>query len=155
MLAGQLALIVAALFTGAAVYINAAEQPARLELDDRSLLGEWKPAYKRGFAMQAPLAVIGFVLGMVAWWDTDQWLWLIGAVILIANWPYTLIGIMPTNKKLTSTEPVSAGPESRALIEKWGGLHGVRTALGFAATLAFLVASVATFSDSCGMTIPF
>ena len=155
MLAGQLALIVAALFSGAAVYINVAEQPARLELDDRSLPAEWKPAYKHGFAMQAPLTVIGFLLGMVAWWDTDQWLWLIGAVILIANWPYTLIRIMPTNKKLTSTAPVSAGPESRALIEKWGWLHGVRTALGFAATIAFLVASVVTFSVSCGLTGPF
>ena len=88
MLAGQLALIVAALFSGAAVYINVAEQPARLVLDDRSLLAEWKSAYKHGFAMQAPLAVIGFLLGIVAWWDTDQWPWLIGAVILIANWPY-------------------------------------------------------------------
>ena len=155
MLAGQLALIVGALFAGAAVYINIAEQPARLGLGDRSLLVEWKPAYKRGFVMQAPLAAIGFLLGVVAWWETDQWLWLVGAVILIANWPYTLIGIMPTNKKLTSTKREDAGPESRALIEKWGRLHAVRTALGFAATLAFLIASLATFSVSCGVLVPF
>jgi hypothetical protein len=155
MFAGQLAVIVAALFAGAAVYINIAEQPARLALDDRSLLAEWKPAYKRGFAVQAPLAVIGFLLGVVAWWETDQWLWLVGAAILIANWPYTLIGIMPTNKKLESTQPEGAGPKSRALIEKWARLHGVRTVLGFGATLAFLVASLATFTVSCGVMVPF
>ena len=70
MLFGQLALIVAAVFTGAAIYVNVAEQPARLSLDDAALLAEWKPAYKRCFAMQAPLAVIGCLFGLIAWWQT-------------------------------------------------------------------------------------
>jgi hypothetical protein len=143
MLAGQLALIVAALFAGAAVYINVAEQPARSALDDRALLAQWKSAYKRGFAMQASLAIVGFLLGLLAWWQTRQWPWLLGAVILVANWPYTLLGIMPANRKLMATELASAGPESRSLIEKWAALHAGRTALGFAATLIFLWASMA------------
>jgi hypothetical protein len=40
------------------------------------------------------------------------------------------------------TEPASAGRDSRALIVKWAALHSGRTALGFAATLIFLWASM-------------
>jgi hypothetical protein len=92
--------------------------------------------------MQAPLAVFGFVLGILAWWQTGVWLWFIGALVLLANWPYTLLVIMPTNYRLMATDPAQANPETRRLIKKWSSLHAVRTALGLVATLIFIAASV-------------
>jgi len=136
MFPGMLALVTASAFAGAAFYINVAEQPARLGLDDKSLLAQWKPSYARGFAMQAS------VLGLIAAWQTKDWRWIVGAVLILANWPYTLIRIMPTNNKLKAIAPEAAGPPSRAMIEIWGRLHGVRTALGIAAVLAFLWALI-------------
>jgi len=138
MLAGHLALTVAALFTGAAFYVGFAEQPARLQLDDGALLTEWKPSYRRGFAMQATLAFVGFLLGTIQWWQSGDGLWLAGALLLLANWPFTLIVIMPTNNALLATPSEAASAGSRELVVKWGRLHAVRTALGAAATLVFL-----------------
>ncbi|WP_207540720.1 DUF1772 domain-containing protein [Sabulicella rubraurantiaca] len=142
MFLGQLALIVAAVFSGAALYINLVEQPARMQLDDGPLLTEWKLAYKRGTALQAPLAVIGFVLGLVTWWRTGHAGWAIGGLLMLANWPVTFLAIMPTNRKLMATEPRNAGPETRSMVGRWGALHAARTSLGFAAVLVFLWASI-------------
>jgi hypothetical protein len=142
MIFGLLALTVAAIFTGAALYVGVAEQPARLLLDDRALLTEWQPSYKRGAAMQASIALVGFLLGLIAWWQTSHSGFLIGSIAMIAPWPWTLIGIKPTNDALLATEPDHAGPPTRALVVKWGALHAVRTVLGALATLAYLWASL-------------
>jgi hypothetical protein len=142
MLAGLAALVVAAAFTGAAVYITVAEQPARLGLDDRALLAEWKAAHKRGAMMQGSLAVVGFGLGVIAWLQLGRWQWLAGALLLVANWPYTILAIMPTNNRLMSLDPGAAGSHSRGLIVAWGKLHAMRSLLGALATIVFVWAAL-------------
>jgi hypothetical protein len=138
MLPGDLALTIASLFTGAAIYINIAEQPARLQLDDSSLLVEWKLAYRRGYMMQASLVIVGGLFGVVAFVSTFEWRWLLGAVVLLVNWPYTIFVIAPTNRRLMNTPPGAATAETRQMIGRWGILHAGRSALGLAAALIFL-----------------
>ena len=135
---GELALATAAIFAGAAVYVSVAEQPARLKLDTKALLTEWKPSYERGAIMQASLAIVSGVLGVIAFFFTYDWRWLFGAALILAPWPYTMFIIMPTNKVLKSTPPEQATDQTRGLIVQWGRLHWGRTALGLLAVVAYL-----------------
>jgi hypothetical protein len=138
MLVGQLALAASAIFTGAAIYVNVVEQPARLALDIKSLLTEWKPSYHRGAIMQASLALIAGALGISAFFVAWDWRWLVGAVPILAPWPYTIFIIMPTNNQLKATVLEAANEQTRGLIVQWGRLHAVRTALGVAAMAVFI-----------------
>jgi len=62
-----LATLCCAIFTGAAIYINAVEHPARMSCGVKVALAEWAPSYKRATIMQASLAVLGFVFSAIAW----------------------------------------------------------------------------------------
>ena len=138
MLVGPTALVLAAAFSGAAYYVNEVEQPARLALNDSSLLAEWKLSYARGTRMQASLAALSGAFGLVAAWQAQHVLWLLGAVLILTNWPYTLLIIKPVNDQLNAIDNNAANAAARALLIKWARLHGVRTALGVLATGVFM-----------------
>jgi len=144
MILTSLALTGAAAFAGAAAYVNLAEQPARLQLDDVSLLREWKPSYASGLEMQATLALVSGLLGLAVFFWEHHPAAALGGVLMLANWPYTLLVMAATNKALAATADQDAGPATRARIVKWGKLHAVRTFLGLAGACAFVLASTAT-----------
>ncbi len=135
-----LALVVAAFYSGAALYVNLVEQPALLALDDRAALAGWKIALKRGAVIQAPLCVIGFFLGLIAWIMTYSLAEALGALAMLAGIPWTVAIILPVNKALQATTPDVAGERSRAQLERWYSLHLVRTALGLLALITFFAA---------------
>lgn len=133
-----MATLCAALFAGAALYINVAEHPARMGLETRIAALQWAPSYKRATWLQAPLAVVSFLSGIVAWLLGAGGGWLVAAVLIGAVVPFTLIGIMPTNHKLLEPGRDLNSSETRMLLERWGNLHAVRTMLSLAATVMYM-----------------
>jgi hypothetical protein len=133
-----LATITAAIFAGAALYINLVEHPARMHLDTKSAALQWAPSYRRATWMQAPLALISLLTGLASWWLGGGYGWAIAALLIGAVVPFTFLGIMPTNHQLLAPARDLASEETRALLDKWVRLHAVRTALSLLATIVYV-----------------
>ena len=137
MTSGSLALAFAAALTGAALYVNWVEQPARLALDDQAILNEWAPSDSRGVALLAGLSLISAVLGLSAYFATEDVRWAIGAIFVILTWPYAFFVMAPMNNQILSLAPRDVGA-ARALVRQWGLLEYGQTALGLVASAIFL-----------------
>jgi hypothetical protein len=138
MLLKFIATFAAALFAGAALYINVAEHPARMTLDTRFAAAQWAPSYRRATWMQAPLALLSLMAGVASWLLGAGLGWAIGALLIGAVVPFTFIGIMPTNNALLAPGRDLGAVETRSLLERWAKLHVVRTLLSLAATILYL-----------------
>lgn len=133
-----IAVLSCTLFTGAAIYINFVEHPARMGCDTKTAASVWAPSYKRATVMQAPLAVLSLLAGVAAWLLGGDPMWFVGALLIGLVVPFTFLAIMPTNHKLLAPGRDLSSSETRALLERWGRLHAVRSALGFSASVIFL-----------------
>ena len=133
-----IATLAAALFAGAALYINVAEHPARMTLETRMAALQWAPSYRRATLLQAPLALLSWVSGTGAWLLGADVLWLVAAILIGLVVPFTFAIVMPTNHQLLDPRRDLSSAETRSLLEKWSKLHAVRTALSLVATVIYL-----------------
>ena len=133
------ALLATGLFAGAAVYVTLVEHPARLECGIALALAEFRPSYRRGAVMQASLAALGGVAALVAWLKAGHLSVLIAGLLLGGMIPFTLIVILPTNKRLLAPDLDSGRAEAMAQLARWGRLHAVRSLAG---AVAFLILSL-------------
>jgi len=133
------ATLCAGLFSGAAIYVNAVEHPARLSCGTDLALREFGPSYRRATVMQASLAVAGCVMGLwCAWTRSDPWL-ASGAILLGSVVPFTLVVMWPTNRQLVDPALDPSSQKATQLLMRWGRLHAVRSALSGAAFLILLL----------------
>src|SRR5262249_60271985 len=107
--------LAAGLFAGAAVYISAVEHPARLSCGTELALAEFAPSYRRATVMQASLAVVGCVAGVVGGCVRHDMLAVVGALLLGVVVPFTLLVIHPTNERLLDPALHAGSAEASAL----------------------------------------
>jgi uncharacterized membrane protein len=114
------------------------EHPARMLGDAQFALKQWAESYKRATLTQAPLALVGLVTSVAAWLSGASAWWLVAGLLIGAVVPFMLIVIMPTNHKLLAPDRDPASAEARALVERWGKLHAVRSVFSLIATVLML-----------------
>lgn len=120
------------------MYVTVAEHPARLEAGQAVAIEEFGPSYRRAAVMQGLLAAAGLLASVVAWYQGYGVGWLVWGLLLGALVPFTLVVIMPTNRRLLDPGLDSGSGEARELLLRWGRLHAVRTLVGVAVFVAFV-----------------
>ena len=134
---GLFAFAAACAFVGAALYISLVEQPARMALDVRAMLQEWRRSHWRGFVTLATVAVIGAVFGWIDYARSGDVRWLIGATVFVLSWPYAYFLVVPVNLEIYAVPREETGSRSRELMRDWGLLEWGQTAIGLAACWFF------------------
>jgi uncharacterized membrane protein len=134
----SVATLASGIFSGAAAYITLVEHPARMECGTRLAATEFGPSYRRASVMQPLLAIIGFLAATIAWLMGGSPWWLVGGLLLVSVIPFTLIVIMPTNKRLLDPGLDRDSEPARRLLTTWGRLHAVRTVVSIISFLIFL-----------------
>jgi hypothetical protein len=138
-LSESLAILASGLFAGAALYVSFVEHPARMLCGTRLAITEFAPSYKRGAVMQASLAAVGTLAAIAAWLLGAPAPWLVGGLLLGAVIPFTLIVILPTNKRLLDPSLDKDSKLAEQLLRRWATLHAVRSALSLTSFLVHLI----------------
>ncbi|MGA2646870.1 MAG: DUF1772 domain-containing protein [Candidatus Sulfotelmatobacter sp.] len=132
------AVLSCSLFTGASVYINLVEHPARMQCGVEVAATEFAPSYRRASVLQATSAAVGLISSIAVWLAGATFWWLVAGALLGSVIPFTLLVILPTNKVLLSPKLDRRSVEAEHLLARWGALHAVRSVLSGLALLLFL-----------------
>lgn len=135
-----LATIFAGTFFGAAIYINLAQHPATLAAGGEFAGRFFPPMYRAAATMQVSLALGGTLLGAVSWYLSGEAEWLIGAILLVAVIPVTLVFIKPLNDRLLAAEGSLPTAEITELLQKWNRRHWIRSITSGASFICYVMA---------------
>lgn len=129
------ALLCAGAFAGGSLFISLVDHPVRAALGPEVARLHFREMYPRATVLQAPLAAAGSILALCAWLLGAGSAWLLEGLIIGTVVPYTLVFMIPLNRKLMSTV-VMDDEQARCALAAWARGHAVRTVLGLCGFLA-------------------
>jgi hypothetical protein len=101
-------------------------------------VAQWRRAIDRT-PRYAASALVGAAAGFLkARHAAAGWPWTLGGLLLLAVLPWTVVTMLPIQRRLTERGWTAEKPETRVLPERWGRLHVARLALGVGALVLFL-----------------
>lgn len=137
------------IFAGAAAYISFSEVPALNQHGPNELWRFFPYMYGNASKMQASLAVVSGITGIIYSLriaDSSPVagrVWLGAALCFVGIVPFTLFVMMPTNKLIIrSNKTLEDQAEKTALLTKWSKLHLVRTVASLAGFSTMIYALV-------------
>jgi hypothetical protein len=137
----MITLLCCAVYFGSTLYVTLVEHPARLACSTEVAWAQWLQSVKatpRYAASALAAAATALILGKGAL--LSPWTW--GTILLLAVVPFSVLALLPIQRRLTEPGWSSATAQTRTELEQWGRRHAIRTCLGFAAFVSFLGAIV-------------
>ena len=128
------AVLAATLFTGAALYINFAEHPARMECETVVAATVFGPSYRRAAVMQVVLALLATAAGISAWITGAPASWLVGTVLIFADRSFHTACDRADEQPTPRPAADRASDRVRRLLQRWERLHAVRSLLALASS---------------------
>src|SRR3984893_10035918 len=109
----------AASFLGATIYVALVEQSARLRLSSPAMIQEWRLSNRRGTLLLSVLDVVSAILASIQFRDNGDVRWIVGALTILASWPYAYFVMVPVNVWLCNIPPERTLSPVRKLVREW------------------------------------
>lgn len=129
---------------GIALTATVIVHPILLMAKKTTAIEVFKPFFDKTHIWVLILSIIVTLLALAYSILTENWWWFGTSMLMHLNGPYTIVYMMPLNRRLMDPNVDPTSEQTGNDIKKWGTLHLVRTILNGVIFLAFIVLAVCT-----------
>jgi len=127
---------------GIALTATAIIHPILLQTKRESALEFFKPFFNKTHKWVLILSITVTILTLIYSLQTSNWNWFILSLFMHLNGPYTVLFMMPLNKRLLQSGVDVLSEQTSQDLKNWGKLHLLRTLLNGLIFLGFIGLSI-------------